>query len=206
MRYVKTILLACLILFVCGCLVGPYLIGQWALKKIPQHLNMTKQYGISLFYQDMKAPFCFLCVKVVANNAKATVFNQSIDLGKVEIKMPIWDWHLFQFEAQANEQLDYYLSLSGALKNGEINVLDAHFMWDKLKATLSGRMNLNHKEIALKGQASNLLDFINPYVPKAVSMLLPLVIKNTSQEIEIDTYNQYLRVNKIPLLNLEKTL
>lgn len=206
MRYVKTILLAGLILFMCGCLIGPYLIGQWALKKVPQYLNMTKQYGISLFYQDIKAPFCFLCVKVVANNSKVIVFNQSVDLGKVEIKMPIWDWRLFQFEVQANEKLDFYLSLSGTLKNGVIKVSDAHFMWDKLKANLSGQINLNDKDIALKGQASNLLNFINPYVPQAVSILLPLVVKNTAQEIEIDTHNQYIRVNKIPLLNLEKTL
>lgn len=204
MRCLKKILFFSVIILMCICLIMPYLIGQWMLKKVPEYLSITKQYGINLAYQNATAPFCFLCVKLVANKTEAYLLNQSIDLGNVTIQMPIWDWRLFYFDFSPIDRKQNYLKATGCFKKGNIQVSSMQTRWDNLETNLAGYINLNNKVLSLKGQASNLLDFINPYVPKAVSVFLPLVIKNTAQDIEIDTYQQYLRVNKVPILNLIK--
>lgn len=204
MRCLKKSLFFSVIILMCICLITPYLIGQWMLKKVPEYLSITKQYGINLTYQNATAPFCFLCVKLVANKTEAYLLNQTIDLGNVTIQMPIWDWRLFYFDSSPIDRKQNYLKATGYFKKGNIQVSSMQTRWDNLETNLAGYINLNNKVLSLKGQASNLLDFINPYVPKAVSVFLPLVIKNTAQDIEIDTYQQYLRVNKIPILNLIK--
>ena len=68
---------------------------------------------------------------------------------------------------------------------------------------LNGQIDLGTKNILLSGNAINLKSFIAQFVPNQLKGFLFLLFKDSSMDVEIDSKDQFLRINKIPFMSLQ---
>ena len=199
---IKKILMIFVVIIFTICLVGPYLVGQYMIKSMPEKLKNLGYYGLYLNEESLKAPFCLLSVCFETEKATATVLNQTIHLGLVEAKIPIYDFKSIYFKTTPEKE-ENYITLNGKYKNQKIDVLSAEFSFNGLKGVLNGQIDLGSKNILLSGNAINLKSFIAQFVPKRLKGFLFLLFKDSSMDVEIDSKDQFLRINKIPFMSLQ---
>lgn len=196
----KTLLLFGVVLLL-TCLIVPYVIGQSMLKTLPQRIKQLEQYGLKIDFQEIKAPFCFLCVQFQGQEGQLTVFNKTLRLGDVFVEIPIYNYHSLYFKTTPLQK-ENYLSLNAHFNNNVIDVYDSHFVFNQLEASLSGIIDLNSKNILLKGNAFHLKSFIAQFVPNALSKFLFLFFKDKQMPVELDVKDNFLRINKLPIFPL----
>ena len=199
---IKKILIIFVIIVFAICLVGPYLVGQYMIKSMPEKLKNLGYYGLYLNEESLKSPFCLLSVCFETEKATATVLNQTIHLGHVEAKIPVYDFKSIYFKTTPLKEANY-LTLSGKYKDQRVDVLSAEFSFNGLKATLNGEIDFATKNILLKGNAINLKTFVAQFVPKQLKGFLFLLFQDSSMPVELDAKDQFLRINKIPFLPLQ---
>lgn len=196
----KKIIYILLIVMLVGWLV-PFGLGCYLVRHTPEKLASLSKYGIALNYSELKADFCFMCVKLSAKKTKFIAMNNSINLGEVFVKVPIWNYKKVYFESFPLDEKNS-LKMSGVYRSGIVNVENLELSLGSLKASLAGNIDIANRNVNLKGIAKNLFDFIKGYVPKNIQPLLSFMIKNKPQPVEIDAHKKFLRVNKIPFLPL----
>ncbi|MBQ8250584.1 MAG: hypothetical protein IJY92_01570 [Alphaproteobacteria bacterium] len=197
----KTLLLFGIVLLL-TFLIGPYVIGQSMLKTLPQRVKQLEQYGLKINFKEIKAPFCFLCVQFQGKEGQLNVLNQTFYLGDVVVEIPIYNYHSIYFKTNPLQK-ENYLTLNARFNNNVINVYDSHFMFNQLEASLTGFIDLNSKNILLKGDAFHLKSFIAQFVPNALSKFLFLLFKDKQMPVELDIKDNFLRINKLPIFPLK---
>ena len=199
---IKKILMIFVVIIFTICLVGPYLVGQYMLKSMPEKLKNIGYYGLQLNEESLKSPFCFLTICFETEKATATVLNQTVHLGLVEAKIPVYDFKSIYFKTTPEKEVNY-LTLSGKYKNQKIDVISAELSFNGLEAALNGQIDFVSKNILLKGNAINLKSFVAQFVPEQLKGFLFLLFQDSSMPVELDAKNQFLRINKIPFLPLQ---
>lgn len=183
-------------------LILPYGIGQSMLKNFPERIKYLKSYGIDINFKNIKSPFCFFCIQFQIEEGIVNVLNQTISLGDIQVKIPIHDYHSIYFKNQT-EKIENYLLIDGCFNQNVIDVYHSNFVFNNLEATLSGRVDLNNKMVLLKGEAVNLKKFIGQFIPDSLSNFLFLLFKDSSMNVEIDSKDSFLRINKIPIFRFQ---
>ncbi len=199
---IKKILIVFGVIVFTICLVGPYLAGQYMLKSMPEKLKNIGYYGLYLNEESLKSPFCLLTICFETEKAMLTVLNQTVHLGRVEAKIPIYDFKSIYLKTTPEKESNY-LTLSGKYKNQKVDVISAEFSFNGLEATLNGEIDFATKNIFLKGNAINLKSFVAQFVPKQLKGFLFLLFQDSSMPVELDAKDQFLRINKIPFLPLQ---
>ncbi len=191
------------------CLFLPFGYG-YALKKISSYLveqlemiqkNLSDR-EIALTYTLENKNTCLFRVCLTLNNVSASWKNETLFLGSVNLQfapLPVPTLHIENIPGTATN----FLTFKGKISNNVLLLERAFLSWGILEATLSGTIDFDTRQTDLSGNARNLKKFVDGFLKKEMRGWTSWFFKNTSQQITVQTLNNWIQINGFPVFSIQ---
>lgn len=182
----------------------PYGVSFILKENAPVFIKYLEKQGLSLTYREAKPVFSFMDIALCLKEVNIIILNQKLNLGDLTIKAPIYN--PYQQMIIATGEGKNALSFEAFHKKGVVDIFSSNLNLGVLETNVTGFLNFNDKTLELKGKANGLLSFLTEYISDEMMLVLSFVLRDFEQKITLDTKNNKLRFNGIPLVPINQLL
>lgn len=207
-KYRKIIVLGVVILMVLCIPAGYGYISHQIVSQLPNKIKHILPPYIRLNYDNLKSENCLVNVCLSAQNVYVTLPTDKpntfsvFELGTIRFESNLLGLYKVTTHPKTNQQSDtsIQITLSATGSSELIDVQNLFIRQNQFQATLSGTVSLTQQAIDLKGNAINLSDFSQQFIPENLRFLTSLLFKNTQQEITLTTDDEWIYFIKLPII------